>query len=162
MNDESVLEEALRQTGAVQSASMPERKCSRCGETRLALFFRSYKTKCKQCLADVQREYRGKRPKGYWQHKDKQYALKKRYGLTIEGFTAKAEAQGWKCAICGVDPRKVKLSQRGLLHVDHCHNHKRVRALLCNGCNRAIGLINERPEVARALADYLEKHNVSH
>lgn len=158
---ESILQEAQRLTH-LKSASMTERKCSRCGETQPALFFRSYKTKCKKCLAYVQREYRRKRPKGYWQNKDKRYALKKRYGLTLENFTAMAEAQGWKCAICGVDPRQVKLSQRGLLHVDHCHKSGRVRALLCNGCNRAVGLINERPAVARALADYLEKHNGLH
>ncbi len=136
----------------------PVKKCRKCGYVGDRFAPSRPRANCLTCLAQEQREYRLKRPKGYWQTKDKKYALMKRYGLTIERFEEMAEAQGWKCAICKVDPRVVPLSQRGLLHVDHDHKKGNVRALLCNGCNRAIGLINERPDVARALAAYLDIH----
>jgi len=41
--------------------------------------------------------------------------------------------------------------------VDHVHdNTQRVRGLLCNHCNLAIGHARDNPEILRALADYVE------
>lgn len=41
------------------------------------------------------------------------------------------------------------------LVIDHCHTTGAVRALLCNGCNSAIGMMKENPETLIAAAAYL-------
>lgn len=45
--------------------------------------------------------------------------------------------QGGGCAICGIKPNKKPLS------VDHCHKTGKVRGLLCQKHNIAIGLFDE-------------------
>jgi hypothetical protein len=44
------------------------------------------------------------------------------------------------------------------LAVDHDHNTGKIRALLCDRCNRGIGYFNEDPALIRESADYLEWH----
>lgn len=75
------------------------------------------------------------------------------YGMEPEDYTALLDAQNGKCAIC-------RLEHRGSgkrLHVDHCHNSSKVRGLLCGKCNTAIGLLDDLPERAEAVAAYLRR-----
>ena len=60
--------------------------------------------------------------------------------------------QGGVCFVCGDAPPR--------LTIDHCHATGKIRALLCNGCNAAIGLAKEDPDRLRALAVYVEAHGV--
>jgi len=60
--------------------------------------------------------------------------------------------QGGKCLGCGTDQPGAK----GWC-IDHCHKSGKVRALLCNRCNTALGLVNEDPEILRSLADLAER-----
>jgi Recombination endonuclease VII len=76
-----------------------------------------------------------------------------RYGLTLDEYHALLEAQKDCCAICGR-----KSSCVGPLVVDDDHSANRVRALLCQWCNRGVGQFLEMPEVVRQAADYLERH----
>lgn len=80
--------------------------------------------------------------------------LRKKYGLTLEGFNALVEKQHGRCAICFDKPE-------GLLHVDHDHSTGKVRALLCGRCNRGIGLFLEDTSRLGAAAAYLESHRLS-
>lgn len=135
-------------------------KCLKCGY-KGDRFAATRPGRCLDCLASDQRAYRKKRREReptYWPNKDRQYALKKRYGLSAEAFERLLDKQGYKCAICGLDPttRKKSAFNRRRLHVDHDHATREVRGLLCNGCNRAIGLLNESSDRARRLADYLD------
>ena len=75
--------------------------------------------------------------------------LRRKYGLTQNLFEGLVSAQLGHCAICGAN-EDLKL------HVDHDHNTKKVRGLLCGKCNKAIGLLNDSPDLLRAAADYLE------
>lgn len=73
------------------------------------------------------------------------------YGLSWDE-TARLLESGC-CDVCGLKPDTLKE-----LHIDHCHESDRVRGVLCNGCNTAIGLTREDPAVLRKLADYVESH----
>lgn len=75
-----------------------------------------------------------------------------RYGLTIASYEALVKEQNGLCMIC----RKVPTMGRGKrLYVDHCHKTGRVRGLLCNRCNSAIGLFDEDPARMRWASNYI-------
>src|SRR5665213_1102240 len=65
--------------------------------------------------------------------------LQKAYGISLQQYNAMALQQHGLCAVCAQPPR----NKYGLC-VDHCHQTKRVRGLLCAGCNTALGTL-ERP-----------------
>ena len=78
--------------------------------------------------------------------------LRRKYGLSIEVYEFLCLVQDQKCAICGEEVEK--------LHVDHEHGTGRVRGLLCGKCNKAIGLLNDDPELLSAAARYLQKRQL--
>ena len=80
--------------------------------------------------------------------------LMKKFGLTMAAYSEMLAAQGGVCAICAGAQSHGKS-----MAVDHDHETGAVRALLCDNCNRGIGLFRDSPELCRAVADYLEKHS---
>jgi hypothetical protein len=81
--------------------------------------------------------------------------LKRNYGLTEEEFKCMLAALEGVCAICGrpeSGTRKGKLRQ---LSVDHCHETKKIRGLLCSRCNPGIGYFNHDPILLERAAAYL-------
>lgn len=74
------------------------------------------------------------------------------YGITVEEYDARSAAQGDVCACCGKPEERYRLS------VDHCHETGRIRGLLCNTCNRGIGLLGDNVEALRKAVDYLERN----
>jgi hypothetical protein len=86
----------------------------------------------------------------------KQYKLLsrlRRYGLTLDTYSAMRFAQGERCAICR-DP----LDDAAKPAVDHDHATGAVRGILCMNCNFAIGHLKDSPLRADKLAAYLRKH----
>lgn len=81
--------------------------------------------------------------------------LRTTYGLTSDDVARMLTAQGGLCAICAsmLEPDKT----HGL-HIDHDHETKQIRELLCPGCNVGLGHFREDPQRLRAAADYIEKH----
>jgi hypothetical protein len=73
----------------------------------------------------------------------------KSYGLTVEDYDRMLARQGGTCAICLKTPEH-------RLCVDHCHDTRIVRKLLCRKCNTGLGLFDHDPERLRRAADYLE------
>jgi D-lyxose ketol-isomerase len=71
----------------------------------------------------------------------KTYKLKK-YGLTLLDFRNLEKEQNNVCAICGNPETKIQYGKVMPLSVDHNHNTNKVRGLLCNKCNRALGLLD--------------------
>lgn len=68
------------------------------------------------------------------------------YGITLEERDKMAKAQKNKCKIC---------NKKRPLVVDHCHATGRIRGLLCQNCNRGIGLLGDSLENITAARDYL-------
>lgn len=73
--------------------------------------------------------------------------LKHSVSLTVDQFVAMDEAQDFCCAICGGEMLPP--------HIDHCHNSRRVRGLLCRNCNSGIGLLGDDPQRLTAAANYV-------
>src|SRR5690349_20464048 len=73
----------------------------------------------------------------------RRWNLKAKFGITPEQVDAMLAEQGGGCAICGSKVSKTKISDR--FHIDHDHKTNRVRGLLCNHCNVAIGMANDDP-----------------
>lgn len=111
------------------------KKCSKCGQVKKKEEFPRTGTKCKNCRRDAD-----------WQ---------RRYGLTPEEYLAIYNKQDGACAICG------ELPGNSPLVVDHCHNSKKVRGLLCLKCNRGLGFFSDDPNLLRKAAMYLEDSNES-
>lgn len=83
----------------------------------------------------------------------RRHTLKKKYGLTLEQYNEMLEDQNWGCAVCGDGPER---TVQGTLPVDHCHKTGKIRGLLCDRCNRALGLLRDSAVNVRALLRYLE------
>lgn len=79
------------------------------------------------------------------------------YGLTPEQYEAMLRSQGGVCAICGEAPSGRHTRDRRLV-VDHCHGTGATRGLLCNRCNRAIGLLKDDAVLLRRAISYLLRH----
>jgi hypothetical protein len=103
-----------------------------------------------------ERYYRAKWMRENYSHRPyvktakRSWNLKKNYGITQEEYNALLENQNELCAICKSLPIDLNLN------VDHNHNTGQVRGLLCEKCNKGIGLFLENPETLRLAAIYLE------
>jgi hypothetical protein len=86
-------------------------------------------------------------------HAKRIQAWKRRYGITEADYLKMLAAQGGACSVCKTAPPESEL-----LHVDHDHMTGQVRSLLCKGCNTALGNIQDDPEKAAKLAEYLKTH----
>ncbi len=97
--------------------------------------------------AAFMREYRRRQP-----NRVRNTELKKLFGITLPDYEQMLSEQGGLCAICGKTQRGTRNKR---LCVDHCHETGRVRGLLCDHCNRAIGLLGDSAETAARAAAYL-------
>lgn len=79
--------------------------------------------------------------------------LVKKYGINGKQFKELCKKQNNACAICET-PRR-KLSRE--LHVDHDHSTGKVRGLLCNTCNRALGYFYDSIKNLKSAQRYLSK-----
>lgn len=83
--------------------------------------------------------------------------VQSRYGLPKHGYSSMLRNQRHCCNIC----RKHQRDLPSTLCVDHCHTTGKVRGLLCNKCNTAIGLLEESLKTVRSAARYLKKHQTT-
>jgi len=93
-----------------------------------------------------------------WENLDKNrhYRIRK-YGITKEDYDSLLDNQGGLCAICGKEETYTLAGKPRPLSIDHDHETGIVRGLLCNACNRAIGLMRNNPDIAMSAAEYLIK-----
>jgi hypothetical protein len=79
----------------------------------------------------------------------RRYHLRRRYGLEPEDVDAMIEVQGGMCPIC---------EKRPAVHVDHDHATGRVREILWELCNDALGAFRDDPAIISKAIAYLETH----
>jgi hypothetical protein len=140
------------------------KRCTKCGQTkvwdeffddkRMSLGKSSW---CKQCAARNASDWEGKHPV-YRRDRRRKLSperrrsdhLKQTYGLSIKDFDSMFANQNGRCGVCG--------KFMGRPFVDHCHTSGKIRGLLCQCCNLALGYLHDRSDVAIKAANYLEKH----
>lgn len=123
---------------------------------------------CKVCQNAAMREWVGKNrarwnegvrarrqtPKGAESYKDT--VLMRQFGLSLAEYRSMLAAQGGGCATCGsITPGG---RSKGFFCVDHDHGTGRVRGLLCNSCNVALGIIKDSTQTLIRMIEYLEQH----
>jgi len=79
-----------------------------------------------------------------------------KYGLSLEDYSKLLTIQNGACAVC-LQPEQALNKNKNPKHlaVDHDHQANRVRGLLCQNCNTAIGLMGDDIIRLRAAITYL-------
>jgi uncharacterized protein YfaQ (DUF2300 family) len=81
---------------------------------------------------------------------------KKSYGTTIKDYDEMLKKQKGKCSICLSTETKNK--NYSYFAVDHCHKTGKVRGLLCDKCNTALGSFQDSPEILLRAIEYLKEN----
>ena len=110
---------------------------------------------CRECLNKAKKEYRNSN-RGNYTYRSSEYIRK--YGITYDEYIKMLEKQNYKCKICGnTDPDisgKIKH-----FHIDHDHKTGKVRGLLCDKCNRGLGMFNDDITLLQQAITYLKDNN---
>jgi len=83
----------------------------------------------------------------------KHNVLMSTHKISIDDYERMLVEQDYKCYCCSVEHSNLK---KGLF-VDHCHTTGRVRGLLCNSCNSALGYAKDNIKVLTNMIKYLGK-----
>ncbi len=124
------------------------RECVTCGVYKKWADFNTarkettgHRSTCKECIA-----------KKRCRKKQKDKDLRRNYGISLTEYNQMLDDQHHGCKICGKDKQ-----QNGRdLAVDHCHSTGKVRGLLCNNCNRALGYFEDDQNRMRLAMQYLD------
>jgi Recombination endonuclease VII len=80
----------------------------------------------------------------------------KKQGWTLERYNEKFLEQKGLCAICG---NPASTCRFGLLDADHEHTDPPTpRGLLCNMCNRGVGIFKDDPVLLEKAAEYIRSY----
>ncbi len=122
-----------------------EKKCTGCNQTldRSMFHKRTYPTgkigyqpKCKRCQHNQRTQY----------YKPHEYARRK-FKLSEEDYNTLMEHTN--CQVCGVHMDKKC--------IDHDHKTEKIRGVLCNNCNTALGLFDDNIKIMKDAIQYLEQ-----
>jgi hypothetical protein len=144
---------------------------------------KKYRPDCKKCknnLDAAQKKKRREYNKSYWQKNrekeiqrykewyDSRYHDKdqvkrrrknnyKKYGISEKEYMDLYEKNNYCCYICGKEELVKRNGKIKRLAIDHCHKTGKVRGLLCQNCNRGIGLLGDDIERLKSAIKYLEE-----
>lgn len=142
--------------------------CTKCGHAKSITAFSLnraatptrnavYRPECKACQAEAAKRWFADNP-------ERRITSKRRnnwksYGLTPEQYDVMLVEQGGVCAICGKEEVSTRPPFNTVfkLSVDHDHETGKVRGLLCQKCNRAIGLMNDSVDLLKRAIYYLQE-----
>ena len=127
--------------------------CKECGIEKNISDFYDRRKDCKDCKNAKARQWRKDNPENTEKHliRMRQRSKERRYGITQEQFDQMLLDQDNKCKICNVEFNESKFT-----HIDHCHDSDRVRGLLCNNCNMALGQFGDNTDISGKAIKYLQ------
>ena len=125
---------------------MVMKTCSKCNKEHPIEMFskRTYasgkvssQSKCKNCERSVRSKY----------YKPHEY-MRRRFKLTEERYAELMDVE--ICELCGggFDGKKC---------IDHSHKTEKIRGVLCNKCNTALGLVGDNVETLSRMIDYINR-----
>lgn len=117
--------------------------CKTCKISKPHFLFRKWQAVCIDCINEGRRLKNKENPA-----KSRNDNLRKRYGITSIEYDQMYLKQKGLCLVCEL-PEK--------LYVDHCHNTKKVRGLLCNSCNLGLGHLKDNIDNLKRAIKYLRK-----
>jgi len=119
------------------------------------------KSKSLDSIREYNREYYKNNRDRYLLRKRKYYKsnkdmhdntrMKRVYGITKEEFNDQKKIQDGKCCICN-SPNNIKNRE---LAIDHCHTEGHVRGLLCDSCNKGLGMFKDNIGILYSAIEYL-------
>jgi len=133
--------------------------CTKCGVTKdITEFYKrggkqSPNTRhnhCKECTKTRVTKRYNDDPNLY-----KEQHLKRSYGITLNDYNQMLTEQKHQCAVCGTAEPGGK---HGKFVVDHCHSTNKIRGVLCNNCNTALGLVGDNAQTLQSMIEYLQEH----
>lgn len=150
--------------------------CACCKEEKPYLDFHKkkkskdgYHSYCRICTAKKNKEWvqNNKEQQALscknWYSKNKEKAnlsgtnwhYKTNYGISYQQFLDLATKQGNICLICKRDLTFLeKKDSRAVL--DHCHTTGKIRGVLCNSCNTALGKFKDSIDILQNAISYLK------
>lgn len=111
-----------------------------------------YDHQTKKGRSEYQKAHRSANPLVY---RDREF--RKRFGITLADYQAKFDEQKGVCGICRKPEVRARNGKPRWLCVDHNHETKAVRGLLCTNCNVAVGMMYENRDTMRAAITYLDR-----
>lgn len=124
-----------------------QKLCSACGEIKdVAEFNKTDKNKhgfrgmCKKCVRE---------------RINYQLRYLRQYGLNKDDLYLLLKIQNHRCLICGESIIITQTKKTGC--VDHCHKTNQVRGLLCNNCNKLLGLAKDNIMILERAILYLKR-----
>jgi len=81
------------------------------------------------------------------------YFRNRKYGLPVETLNEMLAVETCQMPGCGQ-----KLKESSEKKIDHCHTSGKVRAVLCDRCNRLLGKVEKNLHLIQPMLDYIAKH----
>ena len=128
---------------------------------------------CKQCRNNTRKASNAKNmgrvrstdSAHYARTRDRHQELRKirKFGVTKEIYLEMLNKQDNVCVICKSPETAVSKGRTETkpLAIDHCHITNRIRGLLCQSCNTALGMARESIDILLKMIKYLNTHSES-
>lgn len=113
---------------------------------------REYQRRWRAANPDLEREKKA-RWKATHPNYDRDLHMKRKFGISLSEWVSIFAAQDWRCLICEIAASAATRdgsSIRGWA-TDHDHSDGRVRGILCNRCNRVLGMLGDTAEAVATL-----------
>lgn len=155
----------IRKSGRKKGKPMTDSACRLCANEKSKTWrnenkedYLLYLKKWREENEKYRKEYARKR---YYSNVDRTKNQRlKRYGLDLEKYNTILSLQNYNCEICKCP---FNLSDgphgKGAPNVDHCHKTKKTRGIICNFCNKGLGLFKDNILSLQSAIQYLTKHN---
>jgi hypothetical protein len=125
-------------------AAAQRKRLGRKGRIAARAYNKTYRAKNKRRLTKNARLY---------QQRNALRIQLRRKGIALVDYQMIVARQGNCCAICDRAPG----GRWGKYVIDHDHKTNRMRGLLCNACNTALGLFLDDPRLLASAARYLRR-----
>lgn len=129
--------------------------CKNCDSANCKAYYSKNKTKIK--LKVLAWQASNKEKVNSYKKKNKlnnpDYDLMRTHGVNKKQYDNMFNKQNGCCAVCRINQSEFKRS----LAVDHDHKTGKIRGLLCDRCNVALGMVRDSKDVLCKLIIYLEQ-----